>query len=244
MTKAVGAACRGRGHRIAGTPCQDAVSAIATSRLCCVALADGAGSRPHSHHGARLAVEATTRYVQKNLDPLLALADEHPGRVAELVLAAVLAAHRRFVQRKSYSIVDLACTLMFAGIKQGQLLAGHLGDGVIGLHDSSTRVLSAPYHGEYINTTFFVSDERAIQRFRIYRQSVVTKTGVLLMSDGTAESLYDRATGTLAPAADKIMGWAERLRSRELGQILETNLEQVFAQKTQDDCSLALLVSS
>jgi len=242
MTKAAGAACRGRAHQTASSPCQDAVCAIGTPRLGIVALADGAGSRPYSHHGARLAVETTTRFVHRSLDRLLALADRSPGRVAEQILAAVLAAHRRHVRRKGYSIEDLACTLMFAAIENGQLLAGHLGDGVIGIRDNGTRALSVPDRGEFANSTYFVDSGSAAQRFRIYRQAVGPGCGVLLMSDGTADSLYDRATGTLAPAAQRMLGWADHLRSKELGRVLRANLEQVFSLKTSDDCSLAVLI--
>lgn len=244
MTKAVGAAYRGRGHLAAGTPCQDATCAVSKRTIACIALADGAGSRRYSDHGARLAVEATTRFLQRDLGLLLTLADTHPDRVAELVLDVVLRAHRRHVRRKAYSIDDLACTLMFAAVKDGQLLAGHLGDGVIGLRDDTMRVLSIPDNGEYINSTVFVNDKLAVQRLRIYRQSIGIKAGVLLMSDGTAESLYDRAGGKLAPAAEKLLDWASKLRSKDLESVLVANLENVFSKKTHDDCALALLLTS
>ncbi len=65
------------------------------------------------------------------------------------------------------------------------------------------------------------------------------------MSDGTAESLYLRATRRPADAAlQKLFGWTRTLPKTKMVRILEANLEQAFSKKTADDCSIGLMVAA
>lgn len=78
----------------------------------------------------------------------------------------------------------------------------------------------APDHGEFINPTYFVNNQNAVQRFRTLRRAVGAGCGVLLMSDGTVQSPDDRATRTIAPMAERIRGWVDRLRVKDRGGVL------------------------
>ena len=239
MTKLVGARIAGRSHAASGTPCQDAVATTSVGNVHCIALADGAGSRAHSDHGAQLAVDSVTRYLARNFEKTWEMNDE---AIADEVLSVVGAAHRRHVKRKDYDTGQLACTLMFAVHSNGRLLAGHLGDGLIAKRTAGeAKVLSLPDNGEHINTTTFVDAPLAAKRMRIYRESKTTCNAVMLMSDGTGESLYHRSTQSLAPAALTIFGWSDKLPVKKLQHVLLGNLEQVFSKKTGDDCSIALM---
>ncbi len=100
-----------------------------------------------------------------------------------------------------------------------------------------------PENGEFANSTYFVTDKGAQSRLRIYQFDARGKIGVMLMSDGTAESLFNRSTSELAPAAATMFGWARKISSKKLGMVLEQNLEQVFRAKTTDDCSIAIAVT-
>lgn len=159
-----------------------------------------------------------------------------------MILRCAVVALRRYVRRKQYGIEDLACTLLFAAYKDGHVLAGHLGDGVIGVHDGTeVRVLSLPENGEYANSTFFVTDKGALSHLRIYQFDTTGSIGLILMSDGTAESLFSRSTKELAPAVTTMFGWARKLPAKKLSVVLEKNLEHIFRAKTTDDCSIAIL---
>lgn len=244
LITAAGAKCVGRGHRGSSTPCQDAVTVKVIGNIGCIALADGAGSRKHSDRGAQICVDSVVSYLAKQFDRLFDLSRAQPELVSEMVLKVALLAMRRNVRRKKYGIEDMACTLLFAAHKDGKILAGHLGDGVIGIQNGNeVGVLSLPENGEYANATYFVTDKGAQSRLRIYSTDVVSKVGIVLMSDGTAESLFNRSTGKLAPAAATIFGWAGKLPSKKLSDVLQQNLEQVFRTKTTDDCSIAIIVS-
>lgn len=161
-----------------------------------------------------------------------------------MILQCAVVALRRYVRRKKYGVDDLACTLLFAAYKDGHVLAGHLGDGVIGVQDGTeVSVLSLPENGEYANSTFFVTDKGASSHLRIYQFDATGSLGVMLMSDGTAESLFNRSTKGLAPAVATMFGWARKLPAKKLSVVLEQNLEQIFRAKTTDDCSIAILAA-
>lgn len=244
LIAAAGGKCVGRGHKGTATPCQDAFAIKLIGGVACIALADGAGSRKYSDRGAQICVDSVAGYLAKNFDALLGQSKTRPESVGDMILQAVLVRLRRHVRRKKYGIEELACTLQFAAYKDGKVLAGHLGDGVIGIQNGDDlKVLSLPENGEYANSTYFVTDKGAPSRLRIYQIDVSDKAGVMLMSDGTAESLFNRSTGELAPAASTIFGWARKLTQKKLGEVLEQNLEQVFRAKTVDDCSIVLIVS-
>ena len=244
MIVVAGGKCVGRGHAESAAPCQDAYATKVLGSVGSVALADGAGSRKHSDRGAQICVDAVSGFVAKQFDTLLRLSETRPEAVSEMILQCAVVALRRYVRRKKYGLEDLACTLLFAAYKEGHVLAGHLGDGVIGVQDATeVRVLSLPENGEYANSTFFVTDKGAASRLRIYQFDVTGTVGLMLMSDGTAESLFNRSTKGLAPAVETMFGWARKLPAKKLSAILEQNLEQVFRAKTTDDCSIAILTT-
>ncbi len=244
MISVAGGKCAGRGHQASSTPCQDAFAIKLYGGVGCIALADGAGSRKYSDRGAQICVDSIAVFLAKHFDALLHQSKTRPESVSEIILQAALKALYRYVRRKKYGIEELACTLLFAAYKDGNILAGHLGDGVIGIQNGEEiRILSLPENGEYANSTYFVTDKGAQSRLRIYQFEVRGKVGVMLMSDGSAESLYNRSTGELAPAVATIFGWARKLPPKKLGMVLERNLEQVFRAKTTDDCSIAIVVT-
>src|SRR5688572_16955438 len=54
--KVIGASVPGSSHIAAGTGCEDAADWAVQASVTCLAVADGAGSRPLAHEGARAAV--------------------------------------------------------------------------------------------------------------------------------------------------------------------------------------------
>ncbi len=242
MIALAGGKCVGRAHAGTASPCQDAYATKVLGSAASIALSDGAGSRKHSDRGAQICVDAVSGFVAKQFDTLLRLSESRPAAVREMIIQCAVVALRRHVRRKKYDIEDLACTLLFAAYKDGRVLAGHLGDGVIGVQDGTeVRVLSLPENGEFANSTFFVTDRGASSHLRIYQFDVTGSVGLMLMSDGTAESLFNRSTKNLAPAVATMFSWARELPSKKLSLVLAHNLEQIFRAKTTDDCSIAIL---
>ncbi len=234
----------GRAHQSAQTPCQDFVASRQGRDLACVALADGAGSCAHSEHGAEAAVRATIRFVSTHFERLWAQAQQDATAVAQELTDYCLTALQREAKRLHCALPELACTLLFVAHQEGRYLAGHLGDGCIARMDEDGHVfpLSHPDNGEFANTTRFLTDASAVRHFRIFHSHDPKPSGFVLMSDGTAESLYLKASRSLASGAiQKLLAWNVSLPKAKMEAILTSNLEQAFTRKTRDDCSIALL---
>ncbi|MBU1740771.1 MAG: protein phosphatase 2C domain-containing protein, partial [Proteobacteria bacterium] len=137
---------------------------------------------------------------------------------------------------------ELASTLLFVGVKDGVYLAGHLGDGVIGvLRQDRVEVLSPPKRGEFANTTYFVTQAESDVRLRLYAGRTDEADGFILMSDGAAESLFDRARKVMAPAVGRILGWLDEHSPPAVTRALYYNLNSIIIEKTNDDCSIAVM---
>lgn len=237
----------GRAHVQNGKPCQDYVATRSGRGLACIALADGAGSRALSEFGAEAAVKTTLRFLAQHFDALWTQAEHDDAAVAGQLLDACLAALCRKARRLQCRPEDLACTLLFVAHRGGRYLAGHLGDGFIArlTEEGGVEALSHPDNGEFSNTTVFVTDPAAARRLRIVRGTQAGSVGFAIMSDGTAESLYQKASRAPAVGAlEKLLGWNASLARGEMEKILAANLEQAFARRSSDDCSLALLSAS
>ncbi|MFW5800253.1 MAG: hypothetical protein ACOCV8_05505, partial [Spirochaetota bacterium] len=76
---------------------------------------------------------------------------------------------------------------------------------------------------------------------RINKAELSDNTGFILMSDGTAESLYDRRNKQLSPVSKQVLDWLDTNESEEVTKALENNIKTLFIPKTTDDCSIALL---
>ncbi|HFL2185341.1 PP2C family serine/threonine-protein phosphatase [Pseudomonas sp. NMI4491_12] len=234
----------GRSHAHSKTPCQDYAAVRHTSDLACIALADGAGSREKSEFGSEAAVKATIRFVCSNFEELWSQAEADSVTVSHKLLSYCLEALQRKAKRLKCEVGELACTLMFVVHSKGRFLAGHLGDGFIARlgDDGEVIALSHPDNGEFANTTVFVTDTTAHRRFRLIRGEGDCEPGFVIMSDGTAESLYLRATRTPAASAIKsLLRWNSSLSKLKMKKVLNSNLEQVFSKKSADDCSIAIL---
>jgi hypothetical protein len=232
----------GRSHVASGRNCQDAVAVIQRRSAACIALADGAGSKTRSEIGAQVASTRAAKIALGHFDQLFALANSKPLHAARLILDPVLVALKGKNKRRHEPLDSLASTLLFAAYKEGRYVAGHLGDGVICIKQGpEVRLLSAPENGEYANSTYFVTDKSALTHFRLYAGVAGDEFGAILMSDGTAESLYERSTGRIGSAAQKILDWSAMLSPKRMEAVLTANLNQVFSRKSSDDCSIAVM---
>jgi len=212
--------------------------------MACVALADGAGSRPRSEVGAEAVVRTTLRMLSSQFDEIYKMCEEAGDAARSHIYAELLKSLSRAARVEKCDVSALASTLLFVAHKGSRFLAGHIGDGVIARIDESgtPHTLSSPDNGEFANSTVFVTDSLAAERFRLIRGAEeVSASGFVLMSDGCAESLYDKRTGVPAAAIGKLHAWNQELSRKKMDAILLANLEQTIAKKSTDDCSLALL---
>lgn len=229
------AVCTGRAHLLAGLPCQDQIALCRSGEGgVCAALADGAGSRAKSDLGAACVTQCAAQLLCRRFDTLWAMEDR---ALAETLTASCT----RALRRQALPASELASTLLFfAGHADGRYLAGHLGDGVlIWVQNGKSRVLSPPENGDYPNETFFITVGSAAEHLRLYRGRLEAPGALLMMSDGMAESLYQKSTGTPAPACASIARWLREGGEETASQALESNMRQIFSRHSGDDLSLA-----
>lgn len=234
----------GRSHVLSEMPCQDYAAARTQHDFACIALADGAGSKSHSAHGARAVVKAAMRALVDRFEAIWAMSQHEPSQAsAELIAHCRHALDRQAIKLRC-DVSELASTLLFVAHSKGRFLAGHIGDGCV-IHqreDGEIAVLSHPENGEYTNTTFFMTDKTVDRHFRLYSGECGQGSGFVIMSDGTAESLYRRADKSPATAAvRKIIAWCGTTSPKTMREALAGNLEHSFATKTTDDCSIGVI---
>lgn len=242
-----------------------------TNGITVIALADGAGSSKFSHYGSsfvtRKAVELVGEHFCEALGAYPAF-DEFKCKLIqqlqlELLQLAETGIDFQEQERTRYglpgredlslvpcSVKDLSCTLLIVAVKGNQYIAIHLGDGVIGAEvelrgERRMNAISVPDNGEFANETHFITsrDARSLARGSIGKLDSPGKktTGFILMSDGPESALFVKRGRTLASACHKLIAANRELSSEEMNDQLEATLENVVAQKTSDDCSIALL---
>ena len=241
--KVIATAVTGRKHLSANRECEDVVLSQRGRRwkTSSIVLADGAGSATHARIGAQFSVNL----ICDNAERLLESTDENP-RLADSIISLLKSGLAEIATKHSVDVKQLASTLLFVCVKMKKqklhFLAGHLGDGVIGLTvEGRTDVLSKPDNGEFVNSTTFTTSANSGSSLRLYRGVLEKPTGFILMSDGASNSLYDNHRAILAPVCGKLMDLLRRLSQKRAARALKTNVEVGLRPETTDDCSLALL---
>lgn len=240
MWKSVDYSARGRSHVMAGIPCQDKTLAICKNGVNVIALSDGAGSAKWSHFGAEAVIRTAADYMCEKFSSLL---DNTDGRQVKLELLEQL--KRSLVEKRDQmqcELKDLASTLLLVAVRDNSFLMVHIGDGVIGYTKNDVlKVASSPENGEFVNTTTFVTSNEAAAEMRLFKGSVEQISGFVLMSDGTAESLYHKQTGQLVPALLKIMHRNSVITHDRMLMQIEESFDNVVVKNTTDDCSIAIM---
>ena len=133
--------------------------------------------------------------------------------VKTCILNNILTALSKIIDDTHWELSSLACTLLFAAVKGSTCLVGHIGDGVICCRgDEKLKAVSLPSNGEFANSTTFVTLPDALSDFRLYRDKTDKIDGFCLMSDGAAESLYDRKTHAVANMVGKVFTATAQLK--------------------------------
>lgn len=231
VTPTVNALCvQGAFHRVRGVPCQDAVGTWRSEdgHLAVVVAADGAGSRKFAKESAEAAVKSVIELFRDTGN--VGLSDEE-------TISALFRGQDALRLPKE----DLGTTLLFAAVKDGEYLAGHIGDGVILKRENGAfSAFSEPENGEFSYLTFFLPTSDS-KHLRLYRGAVSPGASFLLATDGVSGALFDMEAGTAAPACEKIDTANRSLPRKEFLKLLSDALQGVFAEISRDDKSIAVL---
>lgn len=234
-----GKTARGKGHIPNGIPCQDRISLQFQKGIAVMALADGAGSRSHSHIGAEVATRTICKEIIHSFDSLYSMQE---ASAKKYLLTRVLDNLEEKSETIDCEIKSLASTLLFVAANTKFSLAGHLGDGVIGVFSNGEiQVYSEPHNFEFPNMTIFTTSTDAIDAFRLYRTKNEDISGFVVMSDGAGHSLYHKSKRIFGKAVDKMFGWFTDNRDETTSNMIGNALRKLIVPRTQDDCSLALM---
>lgn len=157
-----------------------------TGKFLIGALADGAGSAPHSELGAELACKTALDSIEKEFEQINLL-DEDELWKNDLVKSAQAAREALIKEAESASSAprDYACTLLLFVATPEFVAAFQIGDGAVLIREEtgSLLCLTAPADSEYLNETIFITADQAIEtaRFAIYRQKI---NGIAAFTDG------------------------------------------------------------
>jgi serine/threonine protein phosphatase PrpC len=242
--KTAGASVRGTSHIKNNIPCQDKVYRCAAKNTITISLADGAGSCSMSEIGADISTQFVADYLCENFDKIYT---QDSDKTIEILLSSIKQLLTRKSEDLNVSLKEFSSTLLFVSVKNGNYIAGHIGDGLIGCYlDGNPKVLSFPENGEYSNQTYFTTSETAKDHLRIYKGELSTINGFILMSDGSYDSLFDKSKKKLALANETFFSWMKDSNNsqQKVEEALSSNLESLFTKATTDDCSVNLLLIS
>lgn len=233
-----GASIPGRLHLQKDIPCQDRIYSLNDRDVNVISLSDGAGSCKYSHFGAEVVTQSICEIMANIFDD----AYENDSQIKEKIIKNILQNLVKKASEIGTNIQELSSTLLFVAVKGNKYISGHIGDGVISyLFEDRIDILSHPDNGEYANSTYFVTSSDVKDHFRIYRGEIKNITGFILISDGTAERLYDKKNKKFSNAAKQILEWLDDNSSSDVSKALKNNLEKFFKEKILDDCSINLM---
>lgn len=240
----------GRSHALGGERRQD-VQRVQASRhgsfLVAVAC-DGAGSASRGGLGAALSARILTACAQAHFASTEQMpCDDQIADWFDIVRQTITEA----AAKHDLSPSDFASTVVMALSDASCTITAHVGDGAIvarvaGLDDYDPlrwRALSWPDHGEYVSTTFFVTDLEL--RLRVASHSIAVDR-LILMTDGLERLALDFADlipyapfleGLCSPLVSALKGGCDRPLSRLLSQYLDTDMVN---DRTDDDKTLIL----
>lgn len=240
----------GTAHLAAAQPCQDAHFHLETTDaegrpVLVLAAADGAGSAERAEMGAALACDTFGRLVVAYL--------EQGGRIgaigrplAERWIAGILYRLELQTRQTGAALGDYACTLLAAVVGANGAAVLQIGDGAMVVSNGEGwRHVFWPQHGEFANTTTFITSERAVQAMDFaVRDAPVDE--IALFTDGLESLVLHRASRTVhGPFFDSMFASVRKSAasgvdaelSRALGDYLSSPR---INERTDDDKTLIL----
>jgi len=242
MWRFAGARTVGLSHLKTGLPCQDYCACLSLPNDTLIAaVADGAGSAKKGEQGAQIAVTTVVHYLKEVL--------ENSGTDLQDAIQSAAAAARRAVLEEADGQGEnpriYASTLLAIALTPNCGAALQIGDGVIVVSEDGEEWMwmTWPQRGQFANTTYFLTDEKAIERMEVADFGGAI-TDVALMSDGleplalhyASQSVHNRFFTGLFDPLWKAEG------DEEIPQLSKA-LEQFLASdrvksRTDDDVSL------
>ncbi len=219
-----------------GIECQDKINTIHENGVVGIVLADGAGRKVNSGFCAAIVVDAATNLIRDRFDELFSAGEE---RTKQIIIKSVM----KELGKTELALISMASTLSFVAVKGRHYLAGNIGHGVIISRNESCSVLLKPQAGSFGNETNFITDLDAIDKLQIDKGDLQEPFGFMLLSDGAGHSLYEANAGSLSSACATLFQWLDEYDAETVGEALTENINKYFTKNTEDDITVAMMVS-
>lgn len=233
MLRAAGAGVTGPGHLELNEDCQDAHSVKGWRGGWIVAVADGLGSRPHSAHGAKVAVRSA-QAVARAWDRSSAWRKIPARDVATEI-------YRRWLKKVLWNDKSVAATTLLVAIcdRDGYTRVWQIGDGlIVSLVDGRARILT-PERSGFGNETRALGVDTSWSAWST-ADLVLGRTGdaLLLMTDGVAD---DIPRDLVAGFASAVCGEFTKRSRRSARQWLQREFTHWATPRHSDDKTLAAI---
>ena len=232
---------QGRGYEQSGIPCQDKTFSLINKQVTAAALADGAGSAALSHFGAETVTRHICTELCENFDEFF---DENDGiKIKYYIIDSIQNCLNKKADELSCSSNDLASTLLSVAIKGNKCILIHIGDGIIGYNnDEALKIASEPINGEFTNTTVFTTSKDVLTTMKLIKVNINIIDSFILMSDGTAASLYNKKEKHLSDSLKKVIELSRTVSTSIIQTQLQQSFDEVIRFTTFDDCSMIMLI--
>ena len=245
------ASVAGTSHDKNGSPCQDAgscrvVEASGGGSILLAMASDGAGSARRSEEGSRLAVALFLDEFGQACRERGILAIDRP-----FILAWLTKLRRRIWARAARAGMragDYACTALGAVVAEDRAVFFQIGDGAIVVsgreHAGDYDWVFWPQHGEFANTTNFVTQREAARAIEIEFHAGPIDD-VALFTDGIERLVLDlKAKTAHTPFFRPLFGWLAGTQPPETSAVSPALLQYLASKqvcdRTDDDKTLIM----
>lgn len=248
--RAVAASVTGTSHHKSKAPCQDSHRLdilTADGPVVVLIASDGAGSASRSELGSSRACLELFDNIRLYL--------EEGGKVGDVSRELAFSwvenaaeAVQQVANREAMPIREFACTLLAAVIAEEHAVFLQIGDGAIvfwGRGDDDWCISSWPQHGEYLNTTRFLTEPESRQAFE-FTSAAVPVLEVAVFTDGIEALVLHYATQTVhSPFFDGMFPAIRALDQPGFNALLSEQLAGYLAspaitERSDDDISLLM----
>jgi serine/threonine protein phosphatase PrpC len=240
----------GTSHIATGAVCQDnfGVEILQTEsdEVLVALVSDGAGSAANSEHGSLKAVQTAKQLISNHLksEPIDSIAREHAASWINAIQDAI----KELAELRGSDPREFACTLLIAIIGRETAAFVQVGDGamvIASIDGGNWSHVFWPQHGEFANTTNFVTSSNAVEVFDfvVIHQAIGRFAS---FSDGIENLVLHQASRSAhLPFFNSMIVPVQRLENAGLDEPLSMSLgkylsSQAVCERTDDDKSLIL----
>lgn len=234
----------GESHILNGKPCQDIICSASENNIYAIALCDGAGSCEKSELAAQIVSQKAVYYFTSKFDSMYAnIKSGKEFQVKDELIFDI----QNLLDESKLDKNDGCCTLLVAAISiDGRWMIAHIGDGYIhAMEESEVKVLSYPENGHFINETYYINAENAVNHLRLSHGATSSnKFGFLLTSDGCGDALYNQDLKEPVSAVKTMFNWLELGESDIVNRAIGRALEEHFSTRSDDDLSINMIIAT